>query len=699
MALFLFIPVMCFRLLYNEAKLKMIPKRLNVVSLCSVFSMALVVLSHFTGLYYYFDENNIYHRGSGFLLSYIIPGILALVQYSVIFQYKNKLSKLLYTSLMLYVIIPNVAVIIQVFTYGLSLITMSMVMVSVSLYIFAYLDINDAAEKAHELEVWNLHKEQQSMKRLFEQTVTTFVMAVEKRDSFSEGHSVRVADTAKRIAAFAGKSKEECDEVYYAALLHDVGMMGIPDTIIHKTEGFTEEELRQKRQKPVLSAEILSSITEYPYLSTGARYSHERYDGKGYPDGLKEDDIPEIARIIAVADSYDTMITGKRSHSPMSYQVVREEFIKEAGLKFDPLFSDIMVQIMDNDHAGEENFTAAQTETELTCTHYRTSVSTGIPIGSEFTKIRFDCESIAGDSGGFSAPSVILFDSYDRHVHSDQRTIEAYRYVEYGEIWFDGHFISTNARNMEVSTDEENTCESGFEITVGRYEDHISICMASPGKTAKVIAALPDNSLSSFIGLTGENCRISNITITGTGRQTEEGDIRKIVSRIKYTDRLESDVPNIQIDYNCSAATEGITVKNELILDFHAMSLPSAELVWHCPYIVLFYSEDKMVDGKGYMEYAIVKLNGEVTGDSDDARNELTMKKNTSFPGWDKWKEKFKAGIECSVHIVKKGSKFVISTENLGISIENTTFIHGRTDIVYAALTGDRTVLTDIRVR
>ena len=140
-------------------------------------------------------------------------------------------------------------------------------------------------------------------------------------------------------------------------------------------------------------------------------------------------------------------------------------------------------------------------------------------------------------------------------------------------------------------------------------------------------------------------------------------------------------------------------MNNEVILDFHTMSLPSAELVWHCPYIVLFYSDDKKVNGKGYREYALIKINGEVSGNNSYARNKLVMKKNSEFPGWDQWKKINKEGMECSVRLVKKGNRIIVNTENLGIAIDNTTFISDGTDTVYAALTGNRIALTDIRIK
>ena len=141
----------------------------------------------------------------------------------------------------------------------------------------------------------------------------------------------------------------------------------------------------------------------------------------------------------------------------------------------------------------------------------------------------------------------------------------------------------------------------------GRRCDRI-IRMISPERTVNAIIALPDNSKGAFIGLTGENCHIIDIKVKKTGEQMNEGSVRTIVSRMTYIDRLESDIPNLQIDHRLSAYTEGIAVSDELRIDFHTMSLPSADLVWHCPYIVIFYSEDHMqhawtylvINGEGY---------------------------------------------------------------------------------------------------
>ncbi len=681
-------------LLNGSGSKKRAPRRLKGAAVVAVIGMAMSVVSHFTGLYYYIDENSIYHRGSGFLLCYVVPVVCPLVLFTVILQNRRRFSRLIFTSLVLYILVPVLVGILQIFTYGLSLVNMAMVLVSVFLYVFSYLDINAAAEMAHEKEVNSLQKEQRSMKRLFEQTVSAFVAAIEKRDSYAEGHSVRVAALAREIAETSGRSAEECEEVYYAGLLHDVGMMGIPDELLRKTEDLTDSEMRIKKRKPIISGEILESISEYPYLSTAARHCGEWYDGSGFPDGLKGDAIPETARIIAVADACDTMISGKRSHSPMSVQVVREEFVKMSGSQFDPEFADIMVAIIDR-HIAEDHADITDEDTVIECGRYREQVSAGIAVTEEVTKVTFDLENTDTSGEGFSAPSLIVFDAYDRHIHTDSKTIEAYRYTEFGELWFDGHYISTAARNVSVEKNER--AAGGYEITAGRYEDHLLVEMRSPKGTVRVTVALPDNSRCSYIGLTGENCRLTSIKTEKTGKVMEEGDIGKIVERIVYTDRLESDLPNIQTDHTRSVSTEGVLIEDSLHIDMHTMSLPAAELVWHCPYVVIFYSDDKQVFGENYREYALIKLNGEIVS-GDGIENIFKMKKTEDFAGWDEWKRRNKEGVECSVGIVRKGGRVILRTENLGISIENTTILPAGAGKVYAALTGDQTAITDIRI-
>ncbi|MCR5251550.1 MAG: HD domain-containing protein [Lachnospiraceae bacterium] len=684
----------------NEGGMERVPRRLDAVGALAVAGMALAVISAFTGLYYTFNELNEYQRGDGFLIAYIIPVLGPMIQFSVIVQYRKSFRKLIFIALLFYIFGPIICGIVQIFTYGISIVNMSMVFVSILLYLFTYVDINNMVVRAHEIEMRNVEGEKERLQRLFGQTAGAMVAAVEKRDDFARGQARKVAEYAKRIAEMSGKSADDCEKIYYAALLHDVGMIGIPDSVIKNEEDPGKWDREAMRQKPLIGREILSSITEYPYLAQSAYSSHERYNGTGYPEGLSGEDIPEIARIVAVADAYVTMTSKKRYREARPEMYAREAFVKGAGDVFDPVFAGLMVKIIDQDSSEKMREDIAAVETKLSCGNYRDRISVGIPLENGVKRIRFECVPAEGSENGFSAPSIILFDSYDRRIHSDKKTISEYRYLEYGEVWFDEHLISTGARKIVDAKIERKENGSGKEygIVAERYDDHLRLKMDGPSCYKEIIVALPDGSKAAYVALTGENCEISAITVESTDEMIGPADIPRIADEISFIDRMEADLKNIQIDRTRSASTEGVEVKNRCRILFHSMSLPGANLVWHCPYVVLFSSADGRVGGPDYREYVLIKLNGENEEDGKYAQNSFVMKKKESFPGWDRWKEINKEGMECELSLERKGSRIILKTENLGISIESTTIVSDDTQKVYAALTGDEVALTDIRV-
>ncbi|MBQ6482654.1 MAG: HD domain-containing protein [Anaerolineaceae bacterium] len=173
--------------------------------------------------------------------------------------------------------------------------------------------------------------------------------AIDAKDSYTNGHSRRVAQYAREIAKRYGYSEQQQDEVYMIGILHDVGKIGISDAIINKPGRLTDEEFAQIKTHPAIGAEILSAITEYPQIAYGAHWHHERYDGKGYPDGLSGEDIPEIAQIISVADAYDAMTSNRSYRSVMPQEKVRAEIEKGRGTQFSPRFADIMLEMIDED--------------------------------------------------------------------------------------------------------------------------------------------------------------------------------------------------------------------------------------------------------------------------------------------------------------------------------------------------------------
>lgn len=132
-------------------------------------------------------------------------------------------------------------------------------------------------------------------------------------------------------------------------LLHDVGKIGVPDAVINKPGRLNDEEYGRIKVHPEMGSRILEKIQEMPELMTGAKWHHERYDGSGYPDGLAGSDIPEEARIIAVADAYDAMTSRRSYRDILERSVVRNETEKGKGTQFDPVFADIMLKMIDED--------------------------------------------------------------------------------------------------------------------------------------------------------------------------------------------------------------------------------------------------------------------------------------------------------------------------------------------------------------
>jgi putative two-component system response regulator len=179
--------------------------------------------------------------------------------------------------------------------------------------------------------------------------VQTLAEAIDAKDTYTNGHSSRVAEYSREIAKRYGYSRKNQDEIYMMGLLHDVGKIGVPDAVINKPGKLTDEEFLLIKKHPDLGHKILKRITEMPKLSVGARWHHERYDGRGYPDGLAGQDILEEARIIAVADAYDAMTSHRSYRDILPQSVVRNEIEKGKGAQFDPVFADIMLQIIDED--------------------------------------------------------------------------------------------------------------------------------------------------------------------------------------------------------------------------------------------------------------------------------------------------------------------------------------------------------------
>lgn len=169
-----------------------------------------------------------------------------------------------------------------------------------------------------------------------EQVVFALARAVEAKDKFTEAHSERVADLAKRLALAAGLDAEGVEATYFAARVHDIGKIGVSDEILNKREALSPQEVAVMRRVPELGAEICKPLRSSSGIAEIIRHQKERVDGTGFPDGLTGEQISLAARILAVCDAYDSLISGERAARPqMADDRARAVLLRQAGRAYD----------------------------------------------------------------------------------------------------------------------------------------------------------------------------------------------------------------------------------------------------------------------------------------------------------------------------------------------------------------------------
>lgn len=191
-----------------------------------------------------------------------------------------------------------------------------------------------------------MNKRRKQMETMSLQMMQTLSTTIEAKDEYTRGHSHRVAEYAALIAEELGWDKKEIKNLKNAAHLHDIGKICIPDNILNKPTRLTEEEFQVIKEHTVIGAEILKNITLTSHVKEVARSHHERYDGMGYPDGLKGEEIPLYARVITVADSYDAMKSRRIYRNPLDDQIIYNEIARNCGSQFDPQIAGVFLKML-----------------------------------------------------------------------------------------------------------------------------------------------------------------------------------------------------------------------------------------------------------------------------------------------------------------------------------------------------------------
>lgn len=177
-------------------------------------------------------------------------------------------------------------------------------------------------------------------------TMQALATAVDAKDAYTKGHSNRVAAFSRDLATYLGLSLDEVDAIYRAGTLHDVGKIGVPDKILKKTSPLTPEEAAAMQTHPVLGELIVKKAPQLETLVPGVRSHHERWDGTGYPDRLTGEQIPMMARVLAVADTFDAMTSDRPYRKGLDIDVALEEIRNAAGTQFDPRIAAAFVKMM-----------------------------------------------------------------------------------------------------------------------------------------------------------------------------------------------------------------------------------------------------------------------------------------------------------------------------------------------------------------
>ena len=186
------------------------------------------------------------------------------------------------------------------------------------------------------------------LERAYMDSIQTLRYTVEAKDSYTRGHSDRVSEFSVLIGKYMGLSEDELKTLRIGGLFHDIGKIGVPDSILLKTAKLTDDEYSEIKNHPTIGAHILSTASTFQDLIPIVKHHHEKYDGTGYPSKLKGEDIPFFARIAAVADTFDAMTSKRTYRDALPLDIVIAEIERCKGTQFDPKIADVFLDILNN---------------------------------------------------------------------------------------------------------------------------------------------------------------------------------------------------------------------------------------------------------------------------------------------------------------------------------------------------------------
>ncbi len=350
---FLLMSIMRWVLSFVEQRRKVSPWWIRLGWIFTSIQVIISITMPITKFNYIDPSNNTYHRGDMFVITQIFPYLVYFMALIILIKFSKNFNKKELFYIGCFTIVPLMAEFVQLVSVRLLLMNVA---VSVGLLIIVFfIQLQREQEQEEQMkertisENKKLENISQRQESLNSQLIDVLCGAVEAKDMYTRGHSMRVAQYAREIMYRLGGDEVAQQEVYCIGILHDVGKISVRDEIINKKGRLDDDEYEQIKLHTVAGYQILKGVDLIPDLAIGARWHHERYDGSGYPNGLAGENIPLIARIISVADAYDAMTSNRSYHSIMPQNEVREQIEKGKGTQFDPQIAQIMLDMIDED--------------------------------------------------------------------------------------------------------------------------------------------------------------------------------------------------------------------------------------------------------------------------------------------------------------------------------------------------------------
>lgn len=323
---------------WNDDSLRIEKFKKFAFKICPILALIFSIISFCLPLYSFQNGREVYVYGPSQNLCYYFGYVLVILVPVYAFLNRKKMTVKQQLPLYAYVVIQACVAIIESVNKELLLTTISTVVVIYLLYF-----------TLQNPDIVILQEKNKKEELLIKQMIHALADSVDAKDHYTSGHSTRVAEYAVMIAKRLGYDKEHLRELFYMGLLHDVGKISVPDEIINKQGKLTSTEYDIVKTHTVVGGQMLEKISTLPQLFLGAMYHHEKFDGKGYPEGLVGDNIPTDVRILSVADSYDAMASSRSYRGVLPQAVIRAELLQGKGTQFDPAIADIMIEIIDED--------------------------------------------------------------------------------------------------------------------------------------------------------------------------------------------------------------------------------------------------------------------------------------------------------------------------------------------------------------